>query len=104
MAFAIDLAAVLALMAIVFAAYGFLKYSDFLGRLRVVAPEKADSVFMDWKENWSDKNVRIIGYFWQKEYLGDDPKLNSLGSSVRQSNLAALVLISLAALVTLFGG
>lgn len=86
-----------------FAAFGVVKYSDFLTRLRKVSPRELKGVALEYTEGWSSKNWRIVRYFWQKQYLGQDAQLNALGNSVRRLNIISLAIVLVAAILMSFG-
>ena len=92
---------VLLICGVVSALIGLVRYSDFLARLQVVDPSRVESLAMDYTENWSNKNVAIGLFFWRKEYLSSpDNTVRRLGHAVRQTQLLAVLLLILGAVVS----
>ena len=70
------------------------RYSTFMTRLRLVEPWRIGDLTFDDTDGYSRKNMLVGQYFWRKEYLNSsDPTLRSLGDSVRQTQLFAVVAI-----------
>ena len=94
---------VLLICGVVAALIGLVRYSDFLARLQVVDPSSVESLAMDYTENWSNKNFAICLFFWRKEYLSSsDNTVRTLGHTVRQTQLLAVLLVILGVIVSAF--
>lgn len=84
--------AVLLIASVAIAIVSVDRYSNFMARLRMVEPSAVQGLAGEYSDGWSKKNMEIVRYFWEKNYLtSPDPIIHSLGQSVRQSQLLALV-------------